>query len=728
MRGRSESLARQFDRVLRVLEAWGYVDGWSLTDAGERLARLYTETDLLLAEALREGLLDGLSAPELAAVVSCFTYERRGPDGQHPMPPARWPTKAVAKRPGPSSASATTSAPTRTTPGSPRPARPIPASRPTPTTGRRGDSLADVLDDDEMTGGDFVRHVKQCIDLLRQVGDVAPNEDTLAKARVPRPTRATAASWRRRASPPRGPDGRLMAGADGRKGVAVGAAGDRSADWHVDGDDATLAAAVQSTSHGARRVEFRPDADVRSGPGARAATGPGGRGTLEDSWRVDALRITADGRELFGVNMLVVGVAARPRHLVRPGTRAVTVTVDRRSIHDGPATAVVVASGQYLRGADLVPRGHPGDGRAEIQVYAAPGRRRARRPVPGPPRATHLPHPGHHPELRQPGRDPGRPGQPAARARRRERATGSAGRRRGRARGLRPGGLSERSGARRAIPVGGPRRADTIATSPGGPGTEARTWGVYPAENFTDDEAAILRPYFTNLDRPVFALVNLPEVVKGALFARYSRTHKSLRRLFLDEFVADLDLTGDLTVDATIGLKRAEELYDRVFLEYGDDSVAQLGGVHLACEQSSNLLTKILEWGRLMAYLEQSTRYIPYDAKLDGRYRYYRDTAVLASRDLAWRYIADMDAQFDAYAELLPQLTDWARERYPKEPGDSDFVYKQTIKAKACDAVRGILPAATLSNVGIYGTGQGFEALLLRMRRTRSPRPAATRR
>ncbi|MGH9177486.1 MAG: FAD-dependent thymidylate synthase, partial [Acidimicrobiales bacterium] len=105
----------------------------------------------------------------------------------------------------------------------------------------------------------------------------------------------------------------------------------------------------------------------------------------------------------------------------------------------------------------------------------------------------------------------------------------------------------------------------------------------------------------TNLDGPVFALVNLPEVVKGALFARYSRSAKSLRRLFLDEFVEDLDMTGDLTVDATMGLARAEQLYDRVFLEYGDDSVAQLGGVHLACEQASNLLTKILEWGRLMA-------------------------------------------------------------------------------------------------------------------------------
>jgi len=247
---------------------------------------------------------------------------------------------------------------------------------------------------------------------------------------------------------------------------------------------------------------------------------------------------------------------------------------------------------------------------------------------------------------------------------------------------------------------------------------------LYAPERFTEDEAATLRPYFTNLDQPVFALINLPEVVKGALFARYSRSDKSLRRLFLDEFVGDLDLSDDVGVDASVGLRRAEELYERVFLEYGDDSVAQLGGVHLACEQSSNILTKILEWGRLMAYLEQSTRYIPYDARLGGRYRYYRPAEVLDS-PLGARYVADMDAMFDAYASCLAQMLEWARDTYPKEPGDSDFVYKQTLKAKACDAARGILPAATLSNVGIYGTGQAFEALLLRMRA--HPLPEARR-
>jgi thymidylate synthase ThyX len=238
---------------------------------------------------------------------------------------------------------------------------------------------------------------------------------------------------------------------------------------------------------------------------------------------------------------------------------------------------------------------------------------------------------------------------------------------------------------------------------------------LYAPEQFTEDETATLRPYFTNLDGPVFALTNLPEVVKGALFARYSRSDKSLRRLFLDEFVGDLDLTGDLTVDATVGLKRAEELYERVFFEYGDDSVAQLGGVHLACEQASNLLTKVLEWGRLMAYLEQSTRYIPYDSRLQGRYRFLRPSDICESR-LGARYVADLDALFDTYSAMLPAMMEWAREQYPKQAGDSDFVYKQTIKAKACDTVRGILPAATLSNVGIYGTGQAYESLLLRLR------------
>ncbi len=117
-----------------------------------------------------------------------------------------------------------------------------------------------------------------------------------------------------------------------------------------------------------------------------------------------------------------------------------------------------------------------------------------------------------------------------------------------------------------------------------------------------------------------------------------------------------------------------------------------------------------------MAYLEQSTRYIPYDSRFQGRYRYFRPSEVCES-PLGMRYVADLDGIVRHVPRAArAKMMDWARERYPKEPSDSDFVYKQTIKAKACDAVRGILPAATISNVGVYGTGQGYEALLLRMR------------
>ncbi len=240
--------------------------------------------------------------------------------------------------------------------------------------------------------------------------------------------------------------------------------------------------------------------------------------------------------------------------------------------------------------------------------------------------------------------------------------------------------------------------------------------GIYAVEEWTDEEAEVLRRYFTNLDGPVFALVNLPEVVKGALFARYSRTAKSLRRLFLDEFVGDLDISGDHGVDATVGLARAEQLYDRVFFEYGDDSVAQLGGVHLACEQASNLLTKVLERGRLMAYMEKSTRYVAYDSRLpNGRYRYFRPPEILDS-PLGARFVGDMDRLFDAYADLLPVMQTWFAARHPKTSDDSDFVWRQSVRAKAFDALRGMLPAAATSNLGIYASGQAYESLLIRMR------------
>jgi thymidylate synthase ThyX len=238
------------------------------------------------------------------------------------------------------------------------------------------------------------------------------------------------------------------------------------------------------------------------------------------------------------------------------------------------------------------------------------------------------------------------------------------------------------------------------------------------AEAFTDDERARLAPYFTSLDGHVFALTNLPETVKGALFARYSRSAKSLRRLFLDEFADKVTPESSPTPADNAGaaaIERAERLYARVFNDYGDDSVAQLGGAHIACEYVSNVLTKVLEWGRLMSYLEQSTRYVPYTDKLHGRWRYHVP-AELGQGSLRDEYVGAMDAAFECYARWIPVMQDHFARLHPRAAGDSEAVYRAAIRAKALDTLRGLLPAATQSNVGLFGSGQAFEALLLRMR------------
>jgi thymidylate synthase ThyX len=226
----------------------------------------------------------------------------------------------------------------------------------------------------------------------------------------------------------------------------------------------------------------------------------------------------------------------------------------------------------------------------------------------------------------------------------------------------------------------------------------------YPVETFTAEERARLAPYFTNLDRPVFALVNLPETVKGALFARYSRYQGTLRRLFLDEFA---DSVPELPAWEGAEGKRAADLYERIFLGYGDDSVAQLGGMHVACEWVSNVLTKVLQRPRLAAYLEQSTRYIPYDAPMPGGgYRYYRDP------ELGPHYTHAMDELFVAYERCLPRVETWVDEQFP---GEDSPARTRAVKAKALDLLRGLLPAASLSHMGIYASGQTYEQLILHL-------------
>jgi thymidylate synthase ThyX len=232
----------------------------------------------------------------------------------------------------------------------------------------------------------------------------------------------------------------------------------------------------------------------------------------------------------------------------------------------------------------------------------------------------------------------------------------------------------------------------------------------YPVETFTDAERDRLGAHFTNLDRPVFAIVNLPETVKGALFARYSRYPGTLRRLFLEEFADDLPAQSQHW-DGDEG-QRASRLYERIFLGYGDDSVAQLGGAHVACEWVSNILTKILQRPRLGAYLEQSTRYIAYDAPMpgsEGGYCYYRDP------ELGPQYAEAMNELFSVYSAALPRVSAWAELEFPPGEGEPPAAHARAIKAKALDLLRGLLPASSLSHMGIFASGQTYEQLILHL-------------
>jgi thymidylate synthase ThyX len=237
----------------------------------------------------------------------------------------------------------------------------------------------------------------------------------------------------------------------------------------------------------------------------------------------------------------------------------------------------------------------------------------------------------------------------------------------------------------------------------------------YPVESFTAEERARLSAHFTNLDRPVFALVNLPETVKGALFARYSRYQGTLRRLFLDEFADGLPDPRDHAAHAAgrdAEGRRAAELYERIFVGYGDDSVAQLGGAHVACEWVSNVLTKVLQRPRLGAYLEQSTRYIAYDAPMPdppGGYRYYRDP------ELGPEYTAAMDELFSTYSALIGRVSAWAEHEFPRAEGEAPAAHARAVKAKALDLLRGLLPASSLSHMGMFATGQTYEQLVLHL-------------
>lgn len=239
-----------------------------------------------------------------------------------------------------------------------------------------------------------------------------------------------------------------------------------------------------------------------------------------------------------------------------------------------------------------------------------------------------------------------------------------------------------------------------------------------PDPEFNEAESRLLGRYFTNLDRSVFALRNLPEVVKGALFSRYSRTEKSLRRVLLDEFINDASsgfqaLAGAAAgEDDMVAVKRAEEFYERVLVGYGDDSVAELAGAHVAVERTSTLAAKALEDSRIgISPLEKSTRYVRFDRPgADGRFLYHRGDE-MAHPD----YEPAADALFAAYSRLIEPVTEAIRGSYPLEPAETERAWKAATRAKALDLLRGLLPAGTLTNVGLFGNGRAFEYLITKM-------------
>jgi thymidylate synthase ThyX len=266
------------------------------------------------------------------------------------------------------------------------------------------------------------------------------------------------------------------------------------------------------------------------------------------------------------------------------------------------------------------------------------------------------------------------------------------------------------------------------------------------SQEFTVGEQRALAPFFTNLDRSVFGL-KLPQEVAGALFSRYSRSTKSLRRTFFDEFLGDpelglKDLLGAQTSasDDSAALKKARAFYDRVLVGYGDDSVAQLGGAHIACENISNVAAKILEDARIgIAPLEKSTRYVRFDQKDSvGHYLFYREPKIIASKHRQ-AYLEVMDLLFDTYSRQMEPMLEFVARSLPieqvevRDPASgkslsyeeakrdaklsrwAETAYRATVRAQACDVLRSYLPAATLTNVGLFGVGQAFEYLLSKL-------------
>jgi len=245
-------------------------------------------------------------------------------------------------------------------------------------------------------------------------------------------------------------------------------------------------------------------------------------------------------------------------------------------------------------------------------------------------------------------------------------------------------------------------------------------------EEFTENQINILQRYVTNVSSHIFALKNLPEVIQGALFSRYSRSSLGLRTLLLKDFILneetsfsniadDRNTAEDEKEDQRIAIKKAQNFYDRILDGYGDDSIGELGGAHLAIEHVSMLAAKIIEDSRIGGSpLEKSTRYIYFDQKVNGDYLFYREPILMTSayRDL---YIDTCNQLFETYSQLIPPLTELMEKKFPKEHDVSKVAYTAALRAKVLDCLRGLLPASALTNMGVFGNGRCFETLLQKL-------------
>ncbi len=247
-------------------------------------------------------------------------------------------------------------------------------------------------------------------------------------------------------------------------------------------------------------------------------------------------------------------------------------------------------------------------------------------------------------------------------------------------------------------------------------------------EDFTESQLKILEKYVSNTRGHIFVLRNLPEVIKGALFSRYSRSSLGLRALLLKEFITNNEETSFEAIvggkeeesklqiaNQTVAIQKAQNFYDRILDGYGDDSIGELGGAHLAIENVSMLAANWIEDSRIGGSpLEKSTRYIYFDQKVKGEYLFYREPILMTSayRDL---FVDTCNMLFDTYSKLIPPLTTMIDEKLPKDPNVSKGAYNAALRAKVLDCLRGLLPAGALTNMGVYGNGRFFEQLIHKM-------------